>query len=128
MSFVPGTDLETLLASITDAVLRGQRLQQRFSEGELRQASAFLPTLRALNASYRPVRADRRYAARLRHDLMDQPYSVVDRVRYLPARVQLAAASVAVLGAMLVLIQRSRPARLPSAPALAELPEAGGVS
>jgi hypothetical protein len=124
MSFVPGTDLETLLASITDALVRGQRLQRRFSESELRQASVFLPILRTLTASYRPVRADRRYAARLRHELMDRPYTMVDRVRYLPPRVQLAAASVAVLGAALVLLQRSRLPRLQEPPALSELPGA----
>ncbi|MBE2183750.1 MAG: hypothetical protein IAE89_10025 [Anaerolineae bacterium] len=119
MSYAPDTDLETILTDVTDAVILGSALSSVFSAQSLREIAQFLPIIRLLSASYVAVRPSKRYTARLRHDLMGQEYTVVERVRYLPARVQIVAAAVAIAAGCLVLL-RGRSALLNQSAALAE--------
>lgn len=119
MSYAPDTDFETILTDVTDAVISGESLSRVFSAQNLREVAQFLPLIRLLQTSYVPARPSKRYSARLRHDLMGQEYSVVERVRYLPARVHLAAAVVAILAGGLFLM-RGRAAFLHQDSTLAE--------
>ncbi len=119
MSYAPDTDLETILTDVTDAVILGSSLSSIFSAQSLREIAQFLPIIRLLSTSYTAVRPSKRYTARLRHDLMGQEYTVVERVRYLPARVQIVAAAVAIAAGCLVLL-RGRSALLNQSAALAE--------
>jgi len=119
MSYAPDTDLETILTDVTDAVISGESLSRVFSAQNLREVAQFLPLIRQLRSSYVPARPSKRYSARLRHDLMGQELTVVERVRYLPARVHLAAVVVAILAGGLVLM-RGRAALLHQSNALTE--------
>jgi hypothetical protein len=96
--------MDHLLDELTSAVLENQRLAGLFTSDEVAQILPFLGLIRHLRQAYRPRRANRRFAARLQRDLMGRDYTVMERVRYLPPQVQIAAC-LAIVGTVLVLLR-----------------------
>jgi hypothetical protein len=107
MSFTPNTDLETLITAVTDAILSGGNGTSLVPPTRRREMESFIPLIRALNKSYVRVRPSRRYLARVQHDLAGEQYTVLERVRYLPPRVQIAALFAIVAGLLVLLRGRA---------------------
>jgi hypothetical protein len=75
------------------------------------QVNDVVPIVRRLHGSMIRVRPSRRYVYRLHRQLVGAPVrsqGMIARVRYLPPRVQIAAALALVAGAMLIVRRRSR--------------------
>jgi hypothetical protein len=101
-----GNDFENLLSGATDAIIHGQKLAAEIRQ--IPEMMILLPLIRTLKHTYRPYRPARHYSARLRHDLVGgEQYTVIERVRYLPPRVQIAAFVAIVAGALVLLRGRS---------------------
>jgi chloramphenicol 3-O-phosphotransferase len=108
------SELETLLAAVTEAIIHDEQdLDQIVSRyavprGEL---EGLVNVIRRLHVVLVGVRPSRRFAQRLRLELMGQrQQGVIQRLRYLPPRVQIAGGIVLVAGFML--LQRRRAASL----------------
>lgn len=106
MTYSSGSDFESLLSNATDAIIHGQKLASEIRQ--MPEMVLLLPLVRSLKQAYRPHRPARNYSARLRHDLVggDQ-YTVIERVRYLPPRVQIAAFVAITMGALVLLRGRA---------------------
>jgi hypothetical protein len=105
---------EDLFDALTRAVLAGQRDLDAVAGSYSASSSvwSWLRLIELLHNTLVPERPSRRYVSQLRQELMGQPLTVIDRVRYLPPRVQIAAGIALVAG--FALIARSR-VRLPDA-------------
>ncbi|HYO88680.1 MAG TPA: hypothetical protein VER79_08525 [Candidatus Limnocylindrales bacterium] len=89
------TPMEDLLSAMTDAVLRGERdvnrIARRYNVPQA-EADRLAPMIYALRDAHCSERPSQRYVRKLKRDLMGAPeYTIVERVRYLPPRVQIAA-------------------------------------
>lgn len=89
------TPVEDMLSAMTDAVLRGERDVNRIARRyDVPQAEAdqLIPMICALHDAHRSQRPSPHFTRKLKRDLMGAPeYTLVERVRYLPPRVQIAA-------------------------------------
>jgi hypothetical protein len=89
------TPMEDLLSAMTDAVLRGERdvhrLARRYDVPQA-EAERLIPMIYALRDAHRSQQPSPRFVRKLKRELMGAPeYTLVERVRYLPPRVQIAA-------------------------------------
>ena len=107
---LPSSHFEDYLTAVTDAVLRGERDIDRIAARygvSAAEAEQIAPLIGRLKAVCRPERPSERYTRKLRRDLMGTPdYTLVERVRYLPPRVQLAAGAAVSITAVLLVIGR----------------------
>lgn len=108
----PHTD--DLYDSLTDALFADAQdltpILNRFGVAYA-QVNDVVPIVRRLRRSMIRVRPSRRYVYRLHRQLVGAPirsYGMIARVRYLPPRVQIAAALALVAGAMLIVRRRNR--------------------
>lgn len=101
--------LPEMLSAITDAMLSGQNIDQVLNRYGVsrRQASAFIAIISGLHKALVGVKPSRRFAHRLKQDLMGAPrMNVISRIRYLPPRVQIAAGIALAAGFMLLARRR----------------------
>ncbi len=100
------SNLEHLLAAMTDAILEEDaNLDQLVSRYAIPRAEieGFIRLIRRLHLTLVGVHPSRRFAYRLRQELLDQPeWNVINRVRFLPPRVQIAAGVALLAGFMLI--------------------------
>jgi hypothetical protein len=108
----PHTD--DLYDSLTDALFADTQdltpILNRFGVTAA-QVDDVVPLVRRLRKSMIRVRPSRRYVYRLHRQLVGaplRPYGMIARVRYLPPRVQIAAALALVAGAVFIARRRSR--------------------
>lgn len=101
-------NVEHLLTAVTDALLADDGdldtlvKQYEVSRGDLE----LIRLIRKLHAEFLGVRPSRQFARRLRQDLLTQGQpGLISRIRFLPARVQIAA-GVAVLAGFMLLSRR----------------------
>lgn len=93
--------IETLLSAVTDALLVGDEhldtviARYGVGRGEIEQLIRLIGRLHVVFVGVRP---SRRFALRLKQDLLGQRMGVVGRVRHLPPRVQLVAIAAIVAG------------------------------
>ncbi len=87
--------MDDLVNALTDAVLRGERDMNRIARRyDVPQAEIdqFVPLIRSLKAVHTSERPSPKYLRRLKRNLQGAPeYTLIERVRYLPPRVQIAA-------------------------------------
>ncbi|MCC6802740.1 MAG: hypothetical protein IT319_07630 [Anaerolineae bacterium] len=100
------TPLQNLLDAVTEAIINdGQDLDaivQRYSVPRA-EVEGLINVIRRLHVVLVGVRPSRRFAQRLRQELMGQHQrNVINRLRYLPPRVQIAGGIVLVAGFMLL--------------------------
>jgi hypothetical protein len=104
------SELENLLSAVTDALLAEQGdLDAVISQYNVPRTNVdlFVKVIRRLHMTLVGVQPSRRFVRRLKADLMGLPhYSVVSRVRFLPARVQIAAGLAVIAGFMLLTRRR----------------------
>lgn len=106
------THLEDLLSAVTDAMLSEERDLERIArqyDVPRDQVSQYIRLIRRLHVVLTGVQPSQRFVNRLRHDLIGDkqtPVRVVERVRHMPPRVQIAAGVVAVMGFMLLMRRR----------------------
>ena len=104
------SELENLLSAVTDALLAEQGdLDSVISQYNVPRSNVdlFVKVIRRLHMTLVGVQPSRRFVRRLKADLMGLPhYGVVSRVRFLPARVQIAAGLAVVAGFMLLTRRR----------------------
>ena len=102
----PNTQIENLLAALTEAILAEEgELDQIISRYDVSRADVegFVRIVRGLFTVLVGVRPSRRFVHRLKQDLMGQPHwNVISRIRYLPPRVQIAAGIALFAGFMLL--------------------------
>jgi hypothetical protein len=105
------SELETLLAAVTEAILHDEQdLDQIVSRYDVPRSEleGLVNVIRRLHVVLIGVRPSRRFAQRLRVELMgDQQRGVINRLRYLPPRVQIAGGIVLVAGFMLLSRRRA---------------------
>ncbi|HEX2618882.1 MAG TPA: hypothetical protein VHL11_02015 [Phototrophicaceae bacterium] len=110
MASQPQQPLEDLLAAITDAMLAGEDdFEPIINDYDVPRSSveSFVPLINRLNQTLISEQPSSRFVHQLKQDLMGVPQGgLVARVRYLPARVQLAAGVVAAAGFMLLVRRR----------------------
>lgn len=118
------SELEALLAALTEAIIEDEqnldRIVNRYAvpRGEL---EGLVNVIRRLHVVLVGVRPSRRFAQRLRLELMgERQQGVINRLRYLPPRVQIAGGIVLVAGFML--LQRRRAASLAEQADVQEMP------
>lgn len=104
------TPMDDFLTAATDAVLRGERdiesLARRYGVSRA-DCEAILPLIRQLRTVHHAERPSDQFRRKLHRDLMGAPeYTLVERVRSLPPRVQLAAGAAVSITAILLLIGR----------------------
>lgn len=107
--------LQNLLAAVTDAILADEndidRIVARYAVPRS-EVQAFVNLIHRLHIAFVGVRPSPRFAQRLKLELMGvNQKGVIQRVRYLPPRVQIAAGVALIAGFML--LQRRR-LRLPA--------------
>lgn len=100
------TVLQNLLDAVTEAIINdGQDLDdivQRYAVPRA-DVEGLIKVIRRLHVVLVGVRPSRRFAQRLRQELMGQHQrNVINRLRYLPPRVQIAGGIVLVAGFMLI--------------------------
>lgn len=102
--------LEDLLAALTDAMLAEEdNLEPIIARYDVprNNVDQFLPLMRRLQETLVDVQPSSRFVDRLRQDLTGTaPTGLFQRMRYLPARVQIAAGVVAAAGFMLLARRR----------------------
>jgi hypothetical protein len=105
------SELETLLAAVTEAIIHDEQdldsIVNRYAvpRGEV---EGLVNVIRRLHVVLVGVRPSRRFAQRLRLELMGQQQrGVINRLRYLPPRVQIAGGIVLVAGFMLLSRRRA---------------------
>lgn len=107
----PNPDMETWLTAVTDSLLADAdaRVDHLLSQYDIPryEAKGLLALIRDLKAALTEERPSRRYARRLKYELMGEPQlHVVTRWRLLPPRVHIAAGIVFIAG--MVLLNRRR--------------------
>lgn len=98
--------LQDLISALTDAILVDQTdldpLYQQYNVPRA-EVESFLQLIQRLHVVLIGVQPSRRFVQRLRQDLIGQPHwNLVNRVRYLPPRVQIAAGIALIAGFMLL--------------------------
>jgi hypothetical protein len=101
------THMDNLLSALTDALLHEEQnidpiiARHNVPRGEVEQ---LLTLMRRLRLALVVVKPSRRYTRRLKRDLVGVPAraNVINQVRYLPPRVQIAAGIALVAGFMLL--------------------------
>jgi len=118
------SNLEHLLAAVTDAILEDDaNLDLIVSRYPIPRAEieSFIRLIRRLHVTLVGVRPSRRFAYRLRQELLGQPeWNVINRVRFLPPRVQIAA-GVALLAGFMLISRRRLLAELTDGTAVEEI-------
>ena len=119
------SNFENLLAAVTDAILEDEQdidhIIGRYAvpRGDVEN---FIRLIRRLHITFVGVRPSRRFAYHLRQELVGQPErNVINRVRFLPPRVQIAA-GVALLAGFMLLSRRRLLAELTSGAEVEEAP------
>lgn len=103
--------LQDLLSAVTDALLSDENadLDTLVAQYAVPRADVenFLGVIRRLHILLVGAQPSRRFVRRLKHDLIGEAnHNVVARIRYLPARVQIAAGVALVAGFMLLTRRR----------------------
>ncbi len=105
------SELESLLAALTEAILQDEQdLDRIVSRYAVPRADlvGLVNLIQRLHVVLVGVRPSRRFAQRLRLELMgEQQSGVINRLRYLPPRVQIAGGIVLVAGFMLLSRRRA---------------------
>jgi hypothetical protein len=100
------TQTENLLAALTEAILAEEgEVDQIIRNYDVSQAEveSFVRIVRRLHTVLVGVRPSRRFVVNLKQDLMGQAHwNVINRIRYLPPRVQIAAGIALLAGFMLL--------------------------
>jgi hypothetical protein len=99
-------ELHNLLDALTEAIINDEQdldvIVNRYSVPRA-EIEGLIKLVRQLHVSLIGVRPSRRFAQRLRQDLMGQPQmNMINRLRYLPPRVQIAAGIALIAGFMLL--------------------------
>ena len=97
--------LQNLLNAVTEAILNEEEdLDAIVSRYDVPRADVegLIKLIGRLHVVLVGVRPSRRFAQRLRQDLMGQQLNVISRLRYLPPRVQIAAGIALIAGFMLI--------------------------
>ncbi len=100
-------ELENLLSAVTDALLADERtnldqIVNRYAVPK-NEVEGLVGLVRKLHMTLVGVQPSRRFVNRLRNDLVgSHQQNIVNRVRYLPPRVQIAAGIALVAGFMLL--------------------------
>ncbi|MDX2141033.1 MAG: hypothetical protein SF123_23325 [Chloroflexota bacterium] len=100
--------MQDMLAAVTDAMLTGGSVDRVLKQYNLprQEVAVFLTLITLLHRTIVGVKPSRRFAQRLKQDLMGAPrMGVIGRIRYLPPRVQIAA-GVALVAGFLLLARR----------------------
>lgn len=100
------TTLQNLLAAVTEAILSDEQdldtIVDRYAVPRS-DVEGLVHLIQRLHIALVGVRPSRRFAQRLRQDLMGQhQLDVINRLRYLPPRVQIAGGIALVVGFMLI--------------------------
>jgi hypothetical protein len=104
-------ELENLLSAVTDALLADERanldqIVNRYAV-QRHEVEGLIGLVRKLHVTLVGAQPSRRFVSRLRNDLVGtQRTNIVNRVRYLPPRVQIAAGIALVAGFMLLTRRR----------------------
>jgi hypothetical protein len=102
--------LESLFNAVTDALLAGENANPELYRYDLpsAQVDPLVRLIRRLHLALVRQQPSEKFVRRLKQDLIGRKETVFDRLRYLPARVQIAAAFalIASSGVMLVLRRR----------------------
>lgn len=104
-------ELENLLSAVTDALLADERanldqIVNRYAVPR-HEVEGLVGLVRKLHVTLVGVQPSHRFVARLRNDLVGaRRTNIVNRVRYLPPRVQIAAGIALVAGFMLLTRRR----------------------
>lgn len=110
MAISNNSELQDLLSAVTDALLaEGSDMDTILAQYNVPRASVIQLTqlIRRLHLALVGVQPSKRYVERLRHDLLGTTNSgLVRRVRYLPARVQIATGIAVIAGFMLLTRRR----------------------
>jgi type VI protein secretion system component VasF len=97
--------LQNLLSAVTEAILNDEQdldvIVDRYAVPRA-DVEGLVHLIQRLHIVLVGVRPSRRFAQRLRQDLMGQQMSMVNRLRYLPPRVQIAGGIALVIGFMLL--------------------------
>ncbi|MFQ3565997.1 MAG: hypothetical protein SNJ59_03270 [Aggregatilineales bacterium] len=98
--------LQNLISALTDAILVDQTdldmLYQQYNVPRA-EVESLLQLIQRLHVALVGVQPSRRFVQRLRQDLIGQSqWNLVNRVRYLPPRVQIAAGIALIAGFMLL--------------------------
>ena len=100
------TELQNLLAAVTEAIINDEQdLETIINRYAVPRADVegLISTIKHLHIVLIGVRPSRRFAQRLRQELMGQRQrGVISRLRYLPPRVQIAGGIVLIAGFMLL--------------------------
>jgi hypothetical protein len=104
------TPMDDFLTAATDAALRGERdfdrIARRYGVSQA-DADRMVPLIRHLKVVHKAERPSEQFKRKLQRDLMGVPeYTIVERVRYLPPRVQIAAGAAVSITAALLLVGR----------------------
>jgi type VI protein secretion system component VasF len=99
-------ELQNLLDALTEAIIDDEQnldlIVSRYSVPRA-EIEGLIKLVRRLHVNLIGVRPSRRFAQRLRQDLMGQPQmNMINRLRYLPPRVQIAAGIALIAGFMLL--------------------------
>jgi len=100
------SELQNLLSAVTEAIINDEQdldvIISRYSVPRA-DVEGLMNVIKHLHILLIGVRPSRRFAQRLRQDLMGQQQrNVINRLRYLPPRVQIAGGIVLVAGFMLL--------------------------
>lgn len=98
---------DDLFDALTNAIITGENpdaVLYRYAI-PLSEAAVWIGLIRRLNRVLVAVHPRRSYTARVRQELMGQPITMIDRVRYLPPRVQIAA-GIAIAAGFVLLARR----------------------
>jgi type VI protein secretion system component VasF len=101
--------MQDMLSAVTDAMLANESVDAVLARYSVPRAevAAFLVLINRLHHAIVGVKPSRRFAMRLRQDLMGAPrMNVITRMRSLPPRVQIAAGIALVAGFMLLTRRR----------------------
>lgn len=101
--------MQDMLSAVTDAMLAGGSVDAVLSRYQVprHDVAVFLVMITQLHKALVGVKPSRRFAYRLKQDLMGAPrMNVMTRIRYLPPRVQIAAGFALVAGFMLLTRRR----------------------
>ena len=98
--------IQNLLSAVTDALLSGEAsLDQIVRDYDVprERVEGVINVIRRLHTALTGVQPSRRFVRRLRIELVGEPErNIVNRLRYLPPRVQIAAGIALIAGFMLI--------------------------
>ncbi len=98
--------VQNLLSALTDSIHNGEPTYSHlYAQYGIQQPeySAYERIIQRLSTTLVPVKPQRRYVGRLKRDLMGMEMNVITRIRFLPARVQIAAIIAVIAGALILL-------------------------